>query len=163
MDLQVAIRNNQLGVAYFNDTLPLPAILVEDGKIEGSVFVGSWKSLPEANEVTQQLPINIGSLDSVRARLAAANLFVMAHKQVRAYLQAQSSSCGFVCNKEVFVRPNSMAATTLIRAVNPNQHVDRLLVVRLSKGCVLPATMGCCQSVAICHGPHRRACHAASA
>lgn len=81
--LQVAIRNNQLGVAYFNDTLPLPAILVEDGKIEGSVFVGSWKSLPEANEVTQQLPINIGSLESVRARLAAANLFVMAHKQVR--------------------------------------------------------------------------------
>ncbi|KAK9833824.1 hypothetical protein WJX74_006957 [Apatococcus lobatus] len=80
--LQVAIRNNQLGVAYFNDSLPLPAILVEDGKIEGSVFVGSWKSLPEANEVTQQLPINIGSLESVRARLAAANLFVMAHKQV---------------------------------------------------------------------------------
>ena len=92
----MAIRNNQLGVAYLNDSLPLPAILVEDGKIEGSVFVGSWKSLPEANEVTQQLPINIGSLEGVRARLAAANLFVMAHKQVTVYLQAWSSSCGFV-------------------------------------------------------------------
>ncbi|KAK9867573.1 hypothetical protein WJX84_010901 [Apatococcus fuscideae] len=80
--LQVAIRNNQLGVAYFNDTLPLPAVLLEDGKIEGSVFVGSWKSIPEANEVTQQLPINMGNLEGVKAKLAAANMFVMAYKQV---------------------------------------------------------------------------------
>ena len=79
---QVAIRNNQLGVAYFNDTLPLPAVLLEDGKIEGSVFVGSWKSIPEANEVTQQLPINMGNLEGVKAKLAAANMFVMAYKQV---------------------------------------------------------------------------------
>ncbi len=55
---------------------------MEDGKIEGSVFVASWKSIPEANEIVQNLPINVGSVEAVKARLAAANMYLMAHKQV---------------------------------------------------------------------------------
>lgn len=37
--MQVAIKINQLGVLYLNDTVPLAAVLEEGGRIEGVQFV----------------------------------------------------------------------------------------------------------------------------
>ncbi len=82
-DIQVAIRNTQQGVFYFTDQIPLTALMVEDGRIEPAAFVQSWKNLPEANESQKELPISITSLDMVKSKIEAANIFLMAHKQVR--------------------------------------------------------------------------------
>jgi len=79
---QVAIRNQQQGVFYFNDQIPLTALLLEDGRIEPAAFVQTWKNLPEANESQKELPISITSLDMVKSKTEAANIFLMAHKQV---------------------------------------------------------------------------------
>lgn len=81
-DVQVAIRNTQQGVFYFTDQIPLTALMVEDGRIEPAAFVQSWKNLPEANESQKELPISITSLDMVKSKIEAANIFLMAHKQV---------------------------------------------------------------------------------
>ena len=78
----MAIRNNQQGVFYFSDQIPLTALLLEDGRIEPAAFVQSWKNLPEANESQKELPIRITSLDMVKSKIEAANIFLMAHKQV---------------------------------------------------------------------------------
>ena len=83
LQVQVAIRNNQQGVFYFNDQIPLTALMQEDGRIEPAAFVQTWKNLPEANETQKELPISITSLDSVKSKIQAANIFLMAHKQVR--------------------------------------------------------------------------------
>lgn len=83
LQVQVAIRNNQQGVFYFNDQIPLTALMQEDGRIEPAAFVQTWKNLPEANETQKELPISITSLDSVKSRIQAANIFLMAHKQVK--------------------------------------------------------------------------------
>lgn len=55
----------------------------EDGRIEPAAFVQTWKNLPEANETQKELPISITSLDSIKSRIEAANIFLMAHKQVK--------------------------------------------------------------------------------
>lgn len=84
--LQVAIRNTQQGVFYFNDQIPLTALMLEEGRIEPAAFVQTWKNLPESNESQKELPIRIGSLDQVKAKIEAANIFLMAHKQVRDFV-----------------------------------------------------------------------------
>ena len=88
--MQVAIRNNQQGVFYFNDQIPLTALMQEDGRIEPAAFVQTWKNLPETNETQKELPISITSLDSIKSRIEAANIFLMAHKQVQL---CKSTSC----------------------------------------------------------------------
>ncbi|KAL3140598.1 hypothetical protein ABBQ32_005169 [Trebouxia sp. C0010 RCD-2024] len=112
--LQVAIRNNQQGVFYFNDQIPLTALMQEDGRIEPAAFVQTWKNLPEANETQKELPISITSLDSVKSRIQAANIFLMAHKQVPNY------------NEEVIYLTGRVATA--------NQPTQLLLEVRFSKG-----------------------------
>ena len=99
-DIQVAIRNTQQGVFYFTDQIPLTALMVEDGRIEPAAFVQSWKNLPEANESQKELPISITSLDMVKSKIEAANIFLMAHKQV--IPQSTASGCLFAqlcCNR----------------------------------------------------------------
>ena len=83
--IQVAIRNTQQGVFYFTDQIPLTALMLEDGRIEPAAFVQTWKNLPEANESQKELPISITSLDSVKSKIEAANIFLMAHKQACAF------------------------------------------------------------------------------
>ena len=65
----------------------------EDGKIEPQAFVQSWKSLPEANESQKELPISITSLDVVKSKIQAANIFLMAHKHVYTHLIAARIVC----------------------------------------------------------------------
>lgn len=64
--VQVAIKTAQLGVFYYTDAVPLEALFLESGRIEAGVFVSSWKSIPDANEATKQLPLGIGSVEELQ-------------------------------------------------------------------------------------------------
>lgn len=44
---QVALRTNQLGVLYWDDSIPLAALLAEDGTIDGQTFLSTWRTLPQ--------------------------------------------------------------------------------------------------------------------
>ncbi|CAA7394837.1 unnamed protein product [Spirodela intermedia] len=80
--LQVAVKNNQQPVWYFNDKIPLQALLMEDGKMERQSFLETWKSLPDANEVAKELPSAVlQSVDGTVERLAAANVFFVAKRK----------------------------------------------------------------------------------
>ena len=68
---QVAIKTAQLGVFYYTDAIPLEALFLESGRIEAHVFVSSWKSIPDANEATKQLPLGIGSVEELQVTAAA--------------------------------------------------------------------------------------------
>ena len=80
--LQVAIKCSQVGVLYLTDAIPLGAVLAEGGKIESTEFVAAWKSIPEAQEVKQQLNVSIADADVATSKLEAQYLYVMAHKVV---------------------------------------------------------------------------------
>jgi len=85
---QVAMKTNQIGVLYFADTVPLGALLEETGSIEGQAFLAAWKSLPP--ETQQRLPSAISNVESAKARLHAASIFVLAHRPVgRCYINTK--------------------------------------------------------------------------
>lgn len=60
--------------------MPLAALLVEDGTIDGQAFLATWRSLP--GEVVRRLPLALVDIDAAKAQLAASNLFVLAHRPV---------------------------------------------------------------------------------
>lgn len=82
--LQVAVKCAQLGVLYFEDVIPLAAVLEENSKIESTAFVSSWKNVPESDEAQRELPSHVIIRDAslATAALEAVNLFVMAHKSI---------------------------------------------------------------------------------
>eukprot|EP00803_Ostreobium_quekettii_P007257 evm.model.scf_2274.1 EVM.evm.TU.scf_2274.1 scf_2274:1069-15715(+) len=80
--LQIAVKTNQLGVLYLNDAVALEGLLVEGGEIAQNVFLDSWRALSGDNERSETLPVAVGDVDATLARLKAANVFCMAHRQV---------------------------------------------------------------------------------
>lgn len=82
--LQIAVKNNQQPVWYFNDRLPLPSLFTEDGKMDRSLFLETWKSLPDANEVQHDYPtLQLGGVDEAVERLAPHNLFYIAKRHLK--------------------------------------------------------------------------------
>ncbi|KAL2347939.1 hypothetical protein Fmac_001939 [Flemingia macrophylla] len=80
--LQVAVKNNQQPVWYFNDKILLHVFFTEDGRMERSSFLETWRSLPDSNEVSKDFPaIVIGSADAMLERLAASNMFFIAKRK----------------------------------------------------------------------------------
>ncbi|KAG1359685.1 beta-adaptin-like protein C [Cocos nucifera] len=80
--LQVAVKNNQQPVWYFNDKISLHVFFVEDGRMERANFLETWKSLPDANEVTKELTNSVvNSVDVTLERLAASNVFFVAKRR----------------------------------------------------------------------------------
>ncbi|AQL06578.1 Beta-adaptin-like protein C [Zea mays] len=80
--LQVAVKNNQQPVWYFNDKIPLHVFFGEDGKMERASFLEAWKSLPDDNEFTKEFPGSvISSIDATVERLAASNVFFIAKRK----------------------------------------------------------------------------------
>lgn len=69
--LQIAFRCRQLGVFYASDTVPVSAVLQEEGTISSQEFVQSWKTLPEGSEQQQFLPAAIEDIDVAKSRLEA--------------------------------------------------------------------------------------------
>ncbi|KAF5182435.1 Ap-1 complex subunit beta-1 [Thalictrum thalictroides] len=94
--LQVAVKNNQQPVFYFNDKVSLLVLLSEDGRMERADFLEKWKSLPDSNEVTKDLPgVVVNSVEATLDRLAASNMFFIAKRrhanQEVLYLSAKTS------------------------------------------------------------------------
>ncbi|XP_010529610.1 PREDICTED: beta-adaptin-like protein C isoform X1 [Tarenaya hassleriana] len=80
--LQVAVKNNQQPVWYFNDKILLAALFTEDGRMERGNFLETWRSLPDSNEVQKEFQgITISSVESTLDLLAALNMFFIAKRK----------------------------------------------------------------------------------
>ncbi|TYH59564.1 hypothetical protein ES332_D08G230500v1 [Gossypium tomentosum] len=80
--LQVAVKNNQQPVWYFNDKILLHVFFSEDGRMERTSFLETWRSLPDSNEVLKEFPgIMVGSAETTMDRLAASNVFFIAKRK----------------------------------------------------------------------------------
>ncbi|KAF8410374.1 hypothetical protein HHK36_002902 [Tetracentron sinense] len=80
--LQVAVKNNQQPVCYFNDKISFLVFFPEDGRMERANFLETWKSLPDSNEVTKDLPgVVVNSVEATLDRLAASNMFFIAKRR----------------------------------------------------------------------------------
>lgn len=80
--LQVAVKNNQQPVWYFNDKISLHVFFSEDGRMERSSFLETWKSLPDSNEVSKDFAtIVLNSVEATIDRLAASNIFFIAKRK----------------------------------------------------------------------------------
>ncbi|XP_077226962.1 beta-adaptin-like protein C [Tasmannia lanceolata] len=80
--LQVAVKNNQQPVWYFNDKISLQVFFSEDGRMERASFLETWKSLPDSNEITKDLPsLVINSIEATVEHLAASNVFFIAKRR----------------------------------------------------------------------------------
>ncbi|KAG8097257.1 hypothetical protein GUJ93_ZPchr0013g35464 [Zizania palustris] len=80
--LQVAVKNNQQPVWYFNDRSHLHVLFGEDGKMERTSFLEAWKSLPDGNEFSKDFPSSvINSIDGTIEHLAASNVFFIAKRK----------------------------------------------------------------------------------
>ncbi|KAI3522583.1 hypothetical protein L1887_00473 [Cichorium endivia] len=80
--LQIAVKNNQQPVWYFNDKLPLLVLFTEDGKMERTTFLETWKSLPDSNEVSKEIAgIVIDNVDGIIEKLSNWNVFFIAKRK----------------------------------------------------------------------------------
>ncbi|KAG2677218.1 hypothetical protein I3760_12G088600 [Carya illinoinensis] len=80
--LQVAVKNNQQPVSYFNDKIPFQAFFTEDGRMERGSFLETWRSLPDSNEISKDFPdIVVNSMEATLDRLAASNIFFIAKRK----------------------------------------------------------------------------------
>ncbi|KAL8238834.1 hypothetical protein R6Q59_015401 [Mikania micrantha] len=80
--LQVAVKNNQQPVWYFNDRLSLLVLFTEDGRMERSTFLETWKSLPDSNEVSKDIAgIVINNVETTIERLGSSNMFFIAKRK----------------------------------------------------------------------------------
>jgi hypothetical protein len=82
---QVALKTAQLGVFYWDDSIPLAAALEEGGTLEPTAYMGAWRAI--AAEAKQQLNVSIGDVEAAKAKLAAGNVFVLAHRPVSSCTQ----------------------------------------------------------------------------
>ncbi|KAH1106198.1 hypothetical protein J1N35_009966 [Gossypium stocksii] len=80
--LQVAVKNNQQPVWYFNDKISLHVFFTEDGRMERTSFLETWRSLPDSNEVLKEFPgIMVSSAETTMDQLAASNVFFIAKRK----------------------------------------------------------------------------------
>ncbi|KAI3691801.1 hypothetical protein L6452_31603 [Arctium lappa] len=80
--LQVAVKNNQQPVWYFSDRISLLVLFMEDGRMERSTFLETWKSLPDSSEVSRDiLGIVVNSVDAIIDQLGSSNMFFVAKRK----------------------------------------------------------------------------------
>lgn len=80
-NLQVAVKNN-VDVFYFSCAVPYNALFSEDGQMDRKVFLATWKDVPAANEVQNQIAnVNFTS-DVAQQKLSANNIFTIAKRTV---------------------------------------------------------------------------------
>lgn len=79
--IQIALKTEQAGVLFLKDVIGLEALLEEGGAIDGASFLAAWKALPP--ESHQRLAgLVVHDVEAAKAKLQAANLFVLAHRPV---------------------------------------------------------------------------------
>ncbi|PWA95092.1 AP-1 complex subunit beta-1 [Artemisia annua] len=80
--LQIAVKNNQQPVWYFNDKISLHVLFMEDGRMERATFLETWKSIPDSNEVSKDIPgIVINNVDTTIEQLSSSNMFFIAKRK----------------------------------------------------------------------------------
>ncbi|KAE8055362.1 hypothetical protein FH972_012203 [Carpinus fangiana] len=80
--LQVAVKNSQQPVWYFNDKISLHVFFTEDGRMERGSFLETWRSLPDSNEVSKEFPgIVVNNAEAAIERLGASNIFFIAKRK----------------------------------------------------------------------------------
>lgn len=82
--LQVALKNNQQPVWYFTDKIPLQAFFAEDGRMERSTFLDTWKTIADTNEVVREFSgLAISNIDSTLEMLGRQNVFFIAKRHLK--------------------------------------------------------------------------------
>jgi AP-1 complex subunit beta-1 len=84
--VQIAVKNMQTGtVFYFAVNLNFEALFSQDGTIERSAFIDSWKSIDDRNELygtVGDLPPSSMDIDTVINMFKANNIFFIARRPV---------------------------------------------------------------------------------
>lgn len=57
-------------------------MLTEEGKIDADIFLSTWHSLQGQAEIVEQLPGTVADVDAAVAKLAAHNIYMLAHRPV---------------------------------------------------------------------------------
>jgi len=104
--IQVAIKT-ELGVFYFNQPFPVSAAFDEGGRLADQQFLQLWKSLPDSNEINQPLAGARGAgaqtVDEIKARLDARNIFYIAARTVNKQTNAQACYFSARCKGQVLL------------------------------------------------------------
>ncbi|KAK4844669.1 hypothetical protein QYF36_022926 [Acer negundo] len=80
--MQIAVKNNQQPVWYFNDKMAVNVLFTEDGRMERGSFLETWRSLPDSNEILKEFPgIVMSNPEATLDRLAASNMFFIAKRK----------------------------------------------------------------------------------
>ncbi len=104
--IQVAIKT-ELGVSYFNQPFPVAAAFDESGKLADQQFLQLWKQIPDTNEVAQALQSARGAgaqtVDDIKNRLGAHNLFYIAARTVNKATNSQAIYFSAKCKSHVIL------------------------------------------------------------
>jgi len=80
-NLQVAIKNN-IDIFYFSCAIPAHVLFIESGKMDRKVFLDTWKDIPAANEVQNNVNTRGFNSDGIQNVLEANNIFTIAKRTV---------------------------------------------------------------------------------
>ncbi|XP_078362245.1 AP-1 complex subunit beta-1-like [Oculina patagonica] len=80
-NLQVAVKNN-VDIFYFSCSVPYNVLFSEEGQMDRKVFLATWKDIPAANEVQNQIANVSLSSDGAQQKLSANNIFTIAKRTV---------------------------------------------------------------------------------
>jgi len=78
--IQIAVKNN-VKVSYFQLNFPYYLLCTDNGTIERNVYLGMWKSIPDAQERVSEHRA-VGNADFIASKLRAANVYEIARRQV---------------------------------------------------------------------------------
>ncbi|XP_031555851.1 AP-1 complex subunit beta-1-like [Actinia tenebrosa] len=80
-NIQIALKNN-IDVFYFSTMVPVNVLFMEDGNMDRKVFLATWKDIPQANEVQNQMQIPNLTSDNAQLKLESNNIFTIAKRTV---------------------------------------------------------------------------------
>lgn len=78
--LQVAIKTSN-GVCYWAAPMPIHIFFVMDGKMESSLFVNTWKEIPQTNEKSYDIS-GWNNTDLMSQKLLANNIFMITSRNI---------------------------------------------------------------------------------
>ena len=118
--LQVAIKTNQVGVVYLNDTVPMSAVLTEEGRVDAQAFGQMWQAAPPANQMTQVVqgsaPVAAQELAS---KLEPLGFFGVTVQPGAAYFSAKS-----VLGALILVEIKTQPASPAMQVTSKSQRAD---------------------------------------
>jgi len=85
--IRMALRNSQSSeIFFFQMHVPFHLLFTESGQLERSAYLSMWKSIPDSNERTKDIPLNAGGpldLDFLLRKLTSRNMFEIARRKVQ--------------------------------------------------------------------------------